>query len=374
MLRRIRDSKLGAVAPRHAAWLCRAAHLGKGSASPSRCIPSEQGAFRGPRAPQRPKGLAPWNPRQAFTPDTTTKNPARFFDLCPTVRRLNARSGTFAFPPPNDQRRSALDRKPEEPCSSDTASVGLSRPTPRPNRAPVGCAATACPVASTARRALLPRHPQRQAFAPDTTTTGVPPLDTRPTVRRLDMRQRAPLDPARRSRRAMTETPGSASSEETRGGAPEIIYLPDQRQRTKKVTSGSGNRRRKNVERFRTDDAEHLALEALVQANGGSLGAYVMQLAAIDSDIDSRPRLNRRPVSVDTAALTRALVELNRVGNNLNQIARALNELALIAHEQSSRRLELRIEELAAAISSAPDALAVPLAAIQAALSRDREG
>jgi hypothetical protein len=169
----------------------------------------------------------------------------------------------------------------------------------------------------------------------------------------------------------MTETPGSASSEETRGGAPEIIYLPDQRQRTKKVTSGSGNRRRKNVERFRTDDAEHLALEALVQANGGSLGAYVMQLAAIDSDIDSRPRLNRRPVSVDTAALTRALVELNRVGNNLNQIARALNELALIAHEQSSRRLELRIEELAAAISGAPDALAVPLAAIQAALSHD---
>ena len=132
MLRRKQDSKLGAVAPRHAAWLCRAAHLGKGSASPSRCIPSEQGAFRGPRAPQRPKGLAPWNPRQAFAPDTTTKNPARFFDLCPTVRRLNARSGTFAFPTPNDQRRSALDRKSEEPCSSDTV--------------------------------------QRQAFAPDTTT------------------------------------------------------------------------------------------------------------------------------------------------------------------------------------------------------------
>ena len=131
MLRRKQDSKLGAVAPRHAAWLCRAAHLGKGSASPSRCIPSEQGAFRGPRAPQRPRGLAPWNPRQAFAPDTTTKNPARFFDLCPTVRRLNARSGTFAFPTPNDQRRSALDRKSEEPCSSDTTSVRLSRPTPR---------------------------------------------------------------------------------------------------------------------------------------------------------------------------------------------------------------------------------------------------
>jgi hypothetical protein len=131
MLRRNHDSKLGAGVPRHAAWLCRAAHLGKGSASPSRCIPSEQGAFRGPRAPRRPKGLAPWNPRQAFAPDTTTKNPARFFDLCPTLRGLDARSGPFAAPTPHDQRRSALDRKSEEPCSSDTASVRLSRPTPR---------------------------------------------------------------------------------------------------------------------------------------------------------------------------------------------------------------------------------------------------
>jgi hypothetical protein len=84
--------------------------------------------------------------------------------------------------------------------------------------------------------------------------------------------------------------------------------------------------------------------------------------------------MNRRPSSPDTAALTQALVELNRVGNNLNQIARALNELALVAREQGSRRLELRIEALDAAIRDAPDVLAVPLAAIQAALSRDREG
>jgi hypothetical protein len=137
-----RVCKLGAGVPRRAAWLCRAAHLGKGGASPARCIPPEQGAFRGPRAPRRPapfragpeirRALLPRYPqRQAFAPDTTTRNPARFLDLRPTLRGLDARSGPFAAPTPHDQRRSALDRKSAEPCSSDTSSVRLSRPTPR---------------------------------------------------------------------------------------------------------------------------------------------------------------------------------------------------------------------------------------------------
>ena len=87
-----------------------------------------------------------------------------------------------------------------------------------------------------------------------------------------------------------------------------------------------------------------------------------------------RPRLSRRPTSVDTAALTQALVDFNRVGNNQNQIARALNELVLIAREQGNRRLEIRIEELAQSISELPATFAAPLAAIHAALSHDREG
>jgi len=57
--------------PRHAAG---AAQPGKGGASPARCIPPEQGAFRGPVHPP-------------------TRNPPRFLDLRPTVRRLDARSG-----------------------------------------------------------------------------------------------------------------------------------------------------------------------------------------------------------------------------------------------------------------------------------------
>jgi hypothetical protein len=171
----------------------------------------------------------------------------------------------------------------------------------------------------------------------------------------------------------MTETPGSASSEETRGGAPAVIYLPDQRQRTKKVTSGSENRQRSTAIRVRVTPADGERLKTEAAAAGTSVAGYLAS-GRLAVEAATRPRMNRRPASVDTAALTQALVELNRVGNNLNQIARALNELALVAREQGSRRLELRIEALDAAIRDAPDVLAVPLAAIQAALSRDREG
>ena len=170
----------------------------------------------------------------------------------------------------------------------------------------------------------------------------------------------------------MTETPGSAS-EETRGGVPEVIYLPDQRQRTKKVTSGSENRQRSTAIRVRVTPADADRLKAEAAAAGMSVAGYLIS-GRLTIEAATRPRMNRRPVSADTAALTQALVELNRVGNNLNQIARALNELALVAREQGSRRLEFRIEALDAAIRDAPDVLAVPLAAIQAALSRDREG
>jgi Bacterial mobilisation protein (MobC) len=171
----------------------------------------------------------------------------------------------------------------------------------------------------------------------------------------------------------MTETPGSASSEETRGGVPAVIYLPDQRQRTKKVTSGSENRQRSTAIRVRVTPADAERLKTEAAAAGTSVAGYLVS-GRLTIEAATRPRMNRRPASTDTAALTQALVELNRVGNNLNQIARALNELAFVAREQGSRRLELRIEALDAAIRDAPDVLAVPLAAIQAALSRDREG
>ena len=155
--------------------------------------------------------------------------------------------------------------------------------------------------------------------------------------------------------------------------APEVIHLPDLRQPSKKVTSGSNKRQRQHLERFRTDDAEHAALHEQLRATGLSLGVYVMKLAAIEGGNVSRARRRGR-APVDVVALTQALVAFNRAGNNHNQTVRALNELALIAREQGLARLESQLRDLAAGIRGLPDLFAAPVAAIMAALNRDREG
>lgn len=176
----------------------------------------------------------------------------------------------------------------------------------------------------------------------------------------------------------MTDKPAHAERQEA-DAAPEaraaadIIYLPDERRRRKKATSGSNKRKRHNVERFRTSDDEHEALQERLRASGLSLGEYVMQLANIAGGKISRPRRRSR-AAVDDLALTQAVVAFNRAGNNHNQIARALNELLLIAHEQSNARLASEVEMLAEAIRGLPLMFAEPVAAIMAALDHDREG
>jgi hypothetical protein len=150
---------------------------------------------------------------------------------------------------------------------------------------------------------------------------------------------------------------------------PDVIYLPDGRQRVKKVTSGSATRQRRNLEQFRTDDAERAELHARAQASGLTFGAYLRACGVGDAG----PRARHR-APVDREALAQATAALNRVGNNQNQIARALNELLLIAREQSSRRLENLVEELADAIRDLPGAFAVPLAAMLDAVRHDSEG
>lgn len=177
----------------------------------------------------------------------------------------------------------------------------------------------------------------------------------------------------------MTDKSADAGCQEAEFAAPattagdDIIYLPDDRQRTKKVTSGSENRQRQHVERFRTDDIEHEALHEQLRSLRLTLGEYVMQLGAIAGGNVSRPRRRGR-VSVDSVALTQAVAAFNRVGNNHNQTARALNELLLIAQEQTNTRLESMVAELADAIRGLPDLFAEPVAAIKAVLSYDREG
>ncbi|HEY5328268.1 MAG TPA: hypothetical protein VIJ79_00145 [Acidobacteriaceae bacterium] len=177
----------------------------------------------------------------------------------------------------------------------------------------------------------------------------------------------------------MTDNPAHAERQEAEPAQPEaragadIIYLPDERQRRKKVTSGSNRRKRHHIERFRTDDAEHEALHQQLRAIRLSLGEYVMQLGKIAGGKLSRPRRRGR-AAVDDVALTQAVVAFNRAGNNQNQTVRALNELLLIAHEQSNARLESLVLELADAIRGMPVLFAEPFAAIMAALHHDSEG
>ena len=170
----------------------------------------------------------------------------------------------------------------------------------------------------------------------------------------------------------MTNAPEIA---ETRAAVPEVIYLPDQRQRTKKVTSGSSKRRRQHLERFRTDDVEHAALQEKMRASGLSLGGYVMKLAAIESGKGARDRQRPHP-AIDAVALVRAQVAFSRANNNLNQIAHAANRLALDAAGFTPHTVAGELRELHRAIDAVRAEFAAPLAAILEAMRPpdDREG
>jgi hypothetical protein len=188
----------------------------------------------------------------------------------------------------------------------------------------------------------------------------------------VEPRQLAPLDANHAERAAMTDAPNAARKEtETQ---PEVIYLPDQSRPVrmrKKITSGSNKRRRQHFERFRTDDAEHEALQS--RLNGESLGAYVMRLSGIGSGEETRARRRGRP-SLDAVALTKAMVEFSREHNNYNQAVRALNTLVLVADERGDRQIAAEIHRVLEIIEALQTQFAAPLAAIQAALGNVREG
>jgi hypothetical protein len=190
----------------------------------------------------------------------------------------------------------------------------------------------------------------------------------------LDARQRAPLDHSKHAERAAMTDASHAARKETETQLPDVICLPDQSRplRTrKKITSGSNKRRRRHLEWFRTDDAEHAALQSRLA--GESLGAFVMRLSGIGSGEETRARRRGRP-SVDAVALTRAMVEFSREHNNYNQAVRALNTLALVADERSDGQIAAEIRRLLDMIEVLQTQFAAPLAAIQAALGHVREG
>jgi hypothetical protein len=190
----------------------------------------------------------------------------------------------------------------------------------------------------------------------------------------MEPRQRAPLDYSKHAELAAMTDALTAAMEETQPQLPDVIYLPDQSRPVrmrKKITSGSNKRRRRHLEWFRTDDAEHAALRS--RLNGESLGAYVMRLSGIGSGEETRARRRGRP-SVDAVALTKAMVEFSREHNNYNQAVRALNTLALVADERSDRHIVGEIRRVLDMVEALQTQFSAPLAAIQAALGHVREG
>jgi hypothetical protein len=168
----------------------------------------------------------------------------------------------------------------------------------------------------------------------------------------------------------------AAEELETRAGEPPaVIRLPDERQQgRKKVTSGSDNRKRRHVERFRTDDTEHSALHERLQASGKSLAAYVMQLTGIEGGKDSRPRLHRRGMRADMPAFLQGMVEIRRVNSLLNQQTRAINTAMLFIDEHGAARLEAEVRAWRRELEQLREQFAAPIAAIHAALDHEREG
>jgi len=185
-------------------------------------------------------------------------------------------------------------------------------------------------------------------------------------VRRLDARQ--PVGPDTEIT-TVIDTPEAAAREKLAGTLPDVIALPDERQRTKTVTSGSATRKRRHLEQFRTDDDEHAALQDRARECGLSFGAFMRAWKLGDAG----PRAQRRK-PVDVQALTAALVADHRNDNNLNQIARAANTLALVAQERGSDQLAYEVRELRQQLEQNRQDRAAPRAALLAALQRDSEG
>jgi hypothetical protein len=168
-------------------------------------------------------------------------------------------------------------------------------------------------------------------------------------------------------------TEPDAEEAETRGAVQAVIHLPDERQRTKKITSGSENRQRTQAIRVRLHPADADRLKTEAAAAGMSVAGYLAS-GRLDTETAFRPRLRRRRASVDVAAFMQGMVSFNRVANLLNQQTRALNTLAVFAEEHGEARLAVEVRELRRELERQRDQFAGPVAAIHAALRDEREG
>ena len=152
---------------------------------------------------------------------------------------------------------------------------------------------------------------------------------------------------------------------------PAVIYLPgptEPEPAKPRVRPGSNNRRRRHVEQFRTDDAEHAALDAYARDRGLSIGAYVR--TCVLGDAGPRSQRRARLPAIELQAIVRNNAELNRIGSNLNQAVRALNEIAL----SEGRGGLAAVAHLTEPIGRVLDQLLLTLADNRRALGHDREG
>lgn len=166
----------------------------------------------------------------------------------------------------------------------------------------------------------------------------------------------------------MTDTPEPTAARAP-ADPPAVIHLPDLSPRAPaSPAKKTPKRQRTHVERFRTDDAEHLVLHDLVRKSGLSFGAF-MRARCLGSAGPRSRRQPRLPV-VDAREVARNNAELNWIGNNLNQAVRALNEIALC----EDRGGLAQMAHLTQPIQRILDELHLTLAANRRALGHDREG
>jgi hypothetical protein len=197
-------------------------------------------------------------------------------------------------------------------------------------------------------------------------------------VRRLDARQRyVPLhrhsgpcpetlrrgaSPASRSMTGLIATPAAEL-------AALADFRPEAIQWLERAARKMPNRRRRHVERFRTDDEEHAELERRARDAGLTPHAYYRQRTLGDPG----PRARRR-APVDVTALAQGVVAFNRQHSNYNQAIRALNRLALVAENDGLGDALQQLHELRALIEQLQEQFAAPVAAILDAMRHDREG
>ncbi|HTT82012.1 MAG TPA: hypothetical protein VMF67_00875 [Rhizomicrobium sp.] len=155
--------------------------------------------------------------------------------------------------------------------------------------------------------------------------------------------------------------------------APAVIHLPPPAGtgRAKKARSGSEKRQRRAGILVKLTPTDHQRVKDAAAAVGMSAAGYLAS-GRLGEETAIRPRARRRPV--DEPALMRALAAFNRASNNLNQLARTGNTLTLFAEEHGAGRLLDEAKEIARAARLLQEQFAAPIAAIMAALGRDREG